>query len=73
LTLNKTAGNKHLLSVAGQWLVGQKSNKLKRQCFVETTIELQGDHSEFFFSFRPIWVATQAIDFGTIYINHKKK
>jgi hypothetical protein len=31
-------GNRLLLSVAGLWLVGQKSNKLKRQCFEETTV-----------------------------------
>lgn len=30
-----------LLSVAGQWLVGQESNNIKLQCFVETKV---GNH-----------------------------
>lgn len=49
-----------------------QKEEYKKIQLMETSIKLQGDHSEFFFSFRPIWVATQAIDFGTIYIDHKK-
>jgi|GEM_PF-5174103 len=49
-----------------------EKEEYKKIQLTETTIELQGDHSELFFSFRPIWVVTQAIDFGTVTISHKK-
>ncbi|OFX37533.1 MAG: hypothetical protein A2X08_15245 [Bacteroidetes bacterium GWA2_32_17] len=35
---NQRTANRRLLSVAGQWLVGQRINKFKRQSFVENSV-----------------------------------
>ncbi len=68
--------NEYLDKLADSEILEFMYNELEKEKYndiqlTKTAIELTGDHKGFFFNRKPIRFGTQAIDFGTISIEHE--
>jgi len=68
--------DKYLCKLEDSEILEFMYNELEKEKYkdiqrTETAINLKGDHSEMLLNMKPIWVATQSIDFGTISIIHR--